>query len=103
MKGERWESISWLLAIGSWVAGAILGRFNVYEGDIFLGLSKAVRVPDPSSLNAWWELILFFTLSTVAIFALSHVLFGGGGAVFLFSRGLYDSSLIFLLENTVKS
>lgn len=66
-----------------------------------MNLSRAVRVTSPLDLNVWWEVMLYFTLSVVAIFVLSHILFGVGSAVFLFARGMYDSSLILYLETTV--
>ncbi len=64
-------------------------------------MSKAVGVVHPAQMNFWWEVISYFTLSTVSIFVLSHVLFGTGGVIFLFARGMHDNSLILYLESTI--
>lgn len=99
MRTDRLKSLFWLVVISSWILGMVVGRwFNV---DAFLGLSKAVRVTSPQQLSFWWELIAYFSLSPVAVFALSHIFFGIGGAVFLFARGIYDSSLIAYLETAI--
>lgn len=97
---DRLKSIFWLVVIGSWILGIVFGRWFGFDAG-FLELSKAVRVTSPQHLSFWWELIAYFSLSTVAVFVLSHIFFGIGGAVFLFARGVYDSSLIAYLETTI--
>jgi hypothetical protein len=41
-----------------------------------------------------WQPVAYFTLTVVAAFVLSHLFFGVGSAIFLFSRGVSDSGLI---------
>lgn len=93
LRAERLKPILWLLVISSWVLGVVVARW-FGDSEIFLELSRAVRVTNPLHLGVWWEVIAYFTLSTVAVFALSHIFFGVGGAIFLFARGMYDNSLI---------
>ncbi len=102
MKSDRLKSFFWLSVITSWIFGLAIGRWYG-RSSILMDLSKAVRVPGPSFFGVWWEIILYFALSTVAVFVLSHVLFGVGGAVFLFARGIHDSTLIVYLENILQS
>lgn len=97
---NRLKSIIWLAVIGSWALGMIVARW-FETSTIFLELSKAVRVPFPLEVGVWWKIIIYFTLTTVSVFALSHIFFGVGGAIFLFARGMYDNSLIFYLETTI--
>ena len=100
MRIERARPIFWLVVVGSWVAGFVYGRW-FGSPRLFFELSQAVRVTTPIDLGIWWEVIAYFALSTVSVFLFSHVLFGVGGAIFLFSRGVYDSHLFSQLEFTV--
>ncbi|KXB05907.1 hypothetical protein AKJ52_02845 [candidate division MSBL1 archaeon SCGC-AAA382C18] len=102
MRNERIKSIFWLSVIASWISGLAIGKWYG-RNSILIDLSKAVRVPTFSFFGTWWEIILYFTLSTVAIFVLSHILFGIGGAVFLFARGIHDSTLLIYLEDIIQS
>ena len=100
MRAEYWAPTFWLVVVGSWVFGIAYGRWA--DNGIFLELSKAVRVPSPLDLGAWWQPLLYFTLSVLALFLLAQLFFGVGAAVFLFARGVYDSSLIGTLEGTMR-
>lgn len=92
----------WLAVVGCWVFGFVIGRWHdTYP--FFMEISKAVRVPDPSAINTWWNVIAYFALSTVSLFVLSHILFGVGGGFFLFSRGMYDSVLFGIVERKVSN
>lgn len=97
---ERLKSSFWLLVIASWSLGVIIGRWWGINETV-IGLSKVVRVINPLQLDAWWHLIAFMILSVVGVFALSQVFLGVGAGVFLFARGMYDSTLITELEGTV--
>lgn len=100
MKSDRLKSLMWLAVIGSWAFGFVVGRW--YDSIPFImEISKAVRVPNPTDLNAWWSIIGYFTFSAVSFFVLSHILFGVGGALFLFARGMYDSVIFALIERSV--
>lgn len=94
------NSIFWFVTIGSWILGFVVLRF-FGSNAFFVELSRAVRVNNPLNLNAWWELIAYFTLTTVSVFALSHLFFGVAGPIFLFARGMYDGLLIASLENII--
>ncbi|KXA92746.1 hypothetical protein AKJ64_02345 [candidate division MSBL1 archaeon SCGC-AAA259E17] len=101
---RRLESVSWLPVVSGWVLGVIVARERVLgigDDGIFAELSKAVSVPEPLDIGAWWEVIAYFTLTTLAIFALSHLFFGIGGGVFMFARGVHDNFLIVYLETTI--
>jgi hypothetical protein len=100
MREEYWFAFFWLLVIGSWVFGVAFGRWVGVGGGFFLELSKAVRVP--SDFGAWWEPLVYFIFTTVAVFALAQIFFGAGAALFLFARGFYDSTLIMSAESTVR-
>jgi hypothetical protein len=100
MRGEYWHAAFWLLIVGSWVFGVAFGRWGG-GGDLFVNLSQAVRVPSPIKLDVWWQPLAYFTLTVLATFVLSQLFFGVGAAVFLFSRGVYDSLLISQLEQFV--
>lgn len=65
-----------------------------------MGLSEVVRV-GLDQLSAWWHPIAFMILSVVGVFVLSQVFLGVGASVFLFARGMYDSTLILQLEGIV--
>ena len=100
MRAEYLAPTFWLVVVGSWVFGVAYGYWA--GNGIFLELSKAVRVPSPLVLDVWWQPLLYFTLSALALFLLAQILFGAGAALFLFARGVYDSSLILALEGTVR-
>lgn len=100
LRSEQIKAILWLVIIGSWVLGVVAARWAGVDGG-FLELSKAVRVPNPSRMGLWWEVIAYFTLTTVSAFVLSHIFFGIGGGIFLFARGVYDNTLLVYLETTI--
>ncbi len=83
------------------MAGIIFGRLFGYN-EIILELSKAVRIPQSAFFAPWWEMIVYFSLTTISIFVLSHILFGVGGGIFLFARGMYDFSLIVHVEEIIR-
>ena len=101
MREDYWLAAFWLLIVGSWVLGVAYGRWGG-GGGLFIDLSQAVRVPSPFSLDSWWQPLVYFTLTALASFVLAQLFFGVGAAVFLFSRGVYDSFLIVELERTVR-
>jgi hypothetical protein len=103
MRNEILRHIFWLLIIVSWVFGVIYARWSNLPQEFFVEMSQAVRVPNPFYFENWWDPMLYFTLTVVAVFVLSQIFFGAGGAVFLFSRGVYDNSLIIEIEKSVKS
>ncbi|KUO40044.1 MAG: hypothetical protein AVW05_01305 [Hadesarchaea archaeon DG-33] len=100
MRGEYWHAAFWLLVVGSWVFGVAYGRWGG-GGEFFVDLSQAVRVPSPLELGAWWQPLVYFAFTVLATFVLAQLFFGVGAAVFLFSRGIYDSVLITQLEQMV--
>lgn len=100
MHEEYWQAAFWLLIVGSWVFGVAYGRWGG-GGGVFVDLSQAVRVPSPLELSAWWQPLVYFTLTVLATFVLAQLFFGVGAGIFLFARGVYDSTLIFELESTV--
>ena len=100
MREDYWLAAFWLLIIGSWVLGFAYGRWGG-GGGIFVDLSQAVRVPSPLELGAWWQPLAYFVLTVLTTFVLAQLFFGVGAAVFLFSRGVYDSTLISQLEGLV--
>ncbi len=97
MREDYWLAAFWLLIIGSWVLGFAYGRWGG-AGGLFVDLSQAVRVPSPLGLGAWWQPLVYFVLTVLTTFVLAQLFFGVGAAVFLFSRGVYDSFLISQLE-----
>jgi hypothetical protein len=100
MREEYWGAFFWLLVVGSWVFGVAYGRWVGTGGEIFLELSKAVRVPD--EFGAGWEPLAYFIFTTVAIFVLAQLFFGAGAALFLFARGFHDCTLIARAEDIVR-
>lgn len=100
LRAEKIKPALWLFVLVSWILGFTYGRW-VGTSESVLELSKIVRVTLPTDMSIWWEVLIYFALSTVSVFVLSHILFGIGGAVFLFARGMYDSSLIAYMETTV--
>jgi len=100
MREDYWHAAFWLLVVGSWVFGVAHGRWGG-GGGFFVNLSQAVRVPSPLELGAWWQPLAYFALTALATFVLAQLFFGVGAAVFLFSRGVYDSLLISQLEQLV--
>ena len=101
MREDYWLAIFWLVVVGSWVMGMAYGRW-VGDGGFLTDLSQAVRVPSPAQLDAWWQPLAYFALTVLATFVLAQLFFGVGAAVFLFSRGVYDSSLIAEIDRTVR-
>ena len=101
LRPNQIKSILWLSIVSSWIAGIVVGRLLGTSG-IILSLSRAVRVPDPSFFGIWWEVIVYFGLTTVSFFVLSHILFGVGAVIFLFARGMYDLSLIVRIESIIE-
>lgn len=102
MREEYWRAAFWLLVVGGWAFGFAYGRWLSFGRGFFLELCRAVRVPSPFELGAWWEPLAYFPLTVVAAFVLSQLFFGVGAVIFLFSRGVYDSVLITKLETLMK-
>ncbi|MEA1904539.1 MAG: hypothetical protein U9M97_01485 [Candidatus Hadarchaeota archaeon] len=102
MRERYWLAAFWVLVVGSWVFGVVYGRWISNEG-FFLDLSQVVHIPGPSQLDAWWQPLVYFIFTVVAVFVLSQLFFGAGAAIFLFARGVYDSTLIAKLESTIGS
>lgn len=102
MREEYWHAAFWLLVIGSWVLGVAYGRWGG-GNSLFIDLSQAVRVPSPIELNAWWQPLVYFSLTAPAIFVLAQLFFGVGAVVFLFSRGVYDSMLVLQVEQIMRN
>ena len=100
MHERYWLAAFWVLVVGSWVFGVAHGRWISNEG-FFLDLSQAVRISDPAEFDAWWQPFVYFIFTVVAAFVLSQLFFGAGAAIFLFARGVYDSTLIAKLEITI--
>lgn len=100
LETSRFKSIFWLIVVSSWVLGFAFGRW-IGINESLMELSKAVRVANPLYLDVWWKILAYFTLSTIAVFALSHILFGIGAGIFLFARGMYDTTLVAYLESTI--
>ncbi|KXB02498.1 hypothetical protein AKJ43_01670 [candidate division MSBL1 archaeon SCGC-AAA261D19] len=93
MHEERLEALFWLLVVCSWAFGLITSYW-FGSNEFFLEMSKAVRVISPNQMNEWWQPLIYFTLTTVAVFMLSQLFFGVGAVIFLFARGMYDGLLI---------
>jgi hypothetical protein len=87
----------WLLIIGGWVFGMVYGKWGGGTTSAFAELGQAVSVPNPTNL-AWWHALIYFPLTVIAAFVLSQIFFGVGAAVFLFARGVVDSSLLITME-----
>jgi len=102
MREEYWRAFFWLLVIGSWTFGVAYGHWVSTGESVFLELSRAVRVPGPVELGAWWEPLVYFIFTVVAIFVLAQLFFGAGAMLFLFARGVYDSTLIIWIGATVR-
>jgi hypothetical protein len=101
MREEYWRPVLWLLVVGSWTFGVAYGRWMGANRGFFLELSRAVSVPSPLELEAWWGPLAYFSLSVMAVFVLAQLLFSAGAVVFLFSRGVHDSILIAQLEANI--
>lgn len=102
MREEYWRAFFWLLVVGSWTFGVAYGHWVSTGEGLFLELSKAVRVPGSVALDAWWEPLVYFIFTVVAIFVLAQLFFGAGAALFLFARGVYDSTLIIRIGTEVR-
>ncbi len=100
LHSDRLKSLFWLIVAGSWITGFVFYRW-VGSSQILISLSSVVRVTNPVMLSNWWQFIAYFTLSTVSVFALSHILFGVGSSIFLFARGMYDGLLFGFVEETI--
>ncbi len=101
MREEYWQAAFWVFVIGSWAFGFAYGRWASGEG-FFWELGKAVSVPSPLSLDAWWQPLAYFVLTVVAIFVLAQLFFGVGAGVFLFARGVCDSAVVFAIEDLAR-
>lgn len=102
MREEYWRALFWLLVVGSWSMGLIYERLTSLGEGLFLELGRVVSVPQPAELDLWWKPLAYFPLCALAAFILSQVFFGGGAAIFLFSRGVHDSLLISSLAASVQ-
>jgi hypothetical protein len=100
MREEYINYSFWLLIVGSWVFGVAHGKWLGGEESIFAELGQAVSIPKPVDLG-WWHPLFYFPLTIVATFVLSQLFFGGGAAIFMFSRGVCDGILFMNLESTI--
>ncbi len=100
LQSKRLKSFLWLLIVGSWVFGVLFYRW-IGRYDLIFEIGAAVSIFNPLNFGAWWEIIAYFTLSTVSVFIFSHILFGAGGAIFMFARGMHDGLLIGYVEGTI--
>ena len=69
-------------------------------GGFFSELGKAVSVP--LGFSSWWQPLVYFTLTILAMFVLAQLFFGVGAAIFLFARGVGDSAVILALDDIVR-
>jgi hypothetical protein len=102
MREEYWYYSLWLVVVGSWVIGLAYGKWWGGYSSFLAELGQIISIPRPDQMELWQPLV-YFTLTTVASFALSQLFFGIGGAAFLFARGVYDSGLITTMETTITS
>jgi len=100
LRERSYQATFWLLIVGSWTTGVIYGRW-MGGGGLLEDLGQAVSVP--SSFGRWWEPLVYFVLSVVAIFVLSQIFFGGGAVIFTLARGVRDNLLISELETTLRT
>ncbi|MCS7131485.1 MAG: hypothetical protein NZ934_02000, partial [Hadesarchaea archaeon] len=84
------------------MSGVAYGRWIGGGKDFLIELSRAVSVPNPSQLKAWWEPLIYFPLTAISTFVLAQLFFGVGAMVFLFSRGVSDGMMIIELERMVR-
>jgi hypothetical protein len=101
MRDEYWHALLWVFVVGSWAFGFAYGRW-ASGGGFFLELGKAVSVPSPFEFSSWWQPLVYFTLTILAMFVLAQLFFGVGAAIFLFARGVGDSGIVFALEGIVR-
>lgn len=92
MRAGYWPPLFWLVIVGSWASGFLLGRAGVQE-TVLAEMGRAVSVPLPDGM-AWWQPIPYFLLTVVSIFVLSHLLFGACSALFSLCRGINDYALL---------
>ncbi|MEM3421575.1 MAG: hypothetical protein QW835_04040 [Candidatus Hadarchaeum sp.] len=102
MREEYWYYSFWLIVVGSWVLGLAYGKWWGEPEEFLSQLGRSFSVPPPGRMEPW-QPILYFTLTPVATFVLSQLFFGVGAAAFLFSRGVYDSSLIMGMETMLSN
>ncbi len=100
LKSDRLKYVFWLIVVVSWIGGFAISRWYGTI-DSFVSISYVVRVTNPANLATSWKLFLFFTLSAVSAFVLTHILFGVGGFLFFFARGMYDHILFSYVEETI--
>ena len=101
MRNEYWQATFWVFVVGSWTLGFAFKRWGG-SGDFFLELGKAVSVPSPLELSAWWQPLAYFVFTVIAIFVLSQLFFGVGAGIFLFARGVSDGAIILSIENLAR-
>jgi hypothetical protein len=101
MRDEYWHALLWVFVVASWAFGFAYGRWAEGSG-FFLELGKAVSIPSPLEFSSWWQPLIYFTLTILAMFVLAQLFFGVGAAIFLFARGVCDSSIVFALEGIVR-
>jgi hypothetical protein len=101
MRDEYWQAFFWVFVVASWAFGFAYGRW-AGGGGFFLELGKAVSVPSPLGFSSWWQPLVYFTLTILAMFVLAQLFFGVGAAIFLFARGVSDSAVILALEAMVR-
>ena len=99
MRDEYWHAFFWVFVVASWAFGFAYGRW-AGGGGFFSELGKAVSVP--LGFSSWWQPLVYFTLTILAMFVLAQLFFGVGAAIFLFARGVGDSAVILALEDIVR-
>ena len=101
MKKQTVTYLIWLVIVVAWVAGLSFGRWGPANKTFFGELGRAVGIPGPSSLE-WWQPLLYFPLTVVAVFVVSELLFGAVAPLFIFARGVWDSVLFSQLETSIQ-
>lgn len=96
MRDETKKQLIWLFVILAWTLGFFLSRWG-NPPDFAEEIGRSISVP--LSGEAWIPLV-YFPLTVVASFVLAQLFFGGG-IVFMFFRGVWDSTVLSRLEAVV--
>jgi hypothetical protein len=87
--------------ISAWIAGFSLGRWGAGVETPLFEFGSALGVPKPDG-PGWWAPLIYFPLTVIAAFVVSELFFGAVAPVFIFSRGLWDSTILSALEHTLR-
>ncbi|MEM1689868.1 MAG: hypothetical protein QXU01_01405 [Candidatus Hadarchaeales archaeon] len=96
MREETKKQLVWLFVIAFWTLGFFFSRWSnppAFAKEI----GRSISVP--LSGDAWLPLV-YFPLTVVASFVLAQLFFGGG-IIFMFFRGVWDSTVFSRLEAIV--